>query len=157
MINKNLIYDIVLCEKIHKKNNILIVDNNLDIIFEEQELKIKKIIYSQLENENIEIYDYIIFYDLFSLSEINIKNILEKIKKSTLIILINNLIINIFQYNYHPLSYLQNFLYENPVYIEYVYNFLRNYGYILDFDRIYDVYIPTYRMEYYSIVLEKYK
>lgn len=154
MINKKLIYDIVLSEKIHKKNNILIVDNNLDIIFE---LNIKKILFSELENENLEIYDYIIFYDLFSLSETNIKNILEKIKESTLIIIINNLIINSLQYNYHPISYLQNFLYEQPAYIDNVHDLLRKYGYILDADRICDVYIPTYRMEYYCIVLEKYK
>lgn len=155
MINKKLIYDIVLSEKIYKKNNILIVDNNLDIIFE-TELKIKKIKYSELKNENLETYNYIIFYDLFSLSKINIKNILEKINTS-LVIIINNLIINSLQYNYHPLSYLQNIMYEYPIYIDDVYDLLRNYGYILDADRIYDVYIPTYRMEYYCIILEKYK
>lgn len=181
-LDKNLIYKEILSAKISKLNTILNIDynneleynnlfENIDIIYS-LKLKIdcinvKKNIISNLNSSDnisfdikdiIEVdkkYDIIIFCNLFC--EFNLNIIKEKINFSRKllnregkIIFINNIITYYNQYIYHPFSY-----FLKCIYISDLYDIINNEDLkILDSNRILTLEIPTYPIEYFSIICE---
>lgn len=148
----NSVLNVLLSNKIKESKKILNLDNknqNIDKKFiENKNIIIKNSI--DLENEN-ELYDIVICYDFFSK-----KKDLEKLKKilskNGNIIFIEKLVTNYIQYKYHPLSYISL---VKPVYISDVFDELRyNDLVIVDFDRVYNIDIWTYPIEYFSIICE---
>ena len=110
-------------------------------------------------NENNK-YDNIIFFDIFcKFDNKNIEKILEKSKTllknyyNSNIIFINNLITKYNQYMYHPISYFREYFYDNCVYITDMYDKLReNELYIIDSYRLFTFQIPTYPIEFFSVI-----
>lgn len=104
------------------------------------------------EEENENFYDIIIFYNVFSdFKKEKTKNIL---KKNGRIIFINNIITNYNQFLFHPFSYLQCFFVKS-IYIKDFFDEIRkNELTIKDFDRIGNVNIWSYPLEYFSTICE---
>jgi hypothetical protein len=180
-VNKKIIYEEVFSKKIFKSKYILNIDYNekdYNNIFEniyiidKLKLKIdcinveKNIIKNLKSNDKISFYikdiedinkkyDIIIFNNLFyqfNLSIIN--NKIEKakslLKSGGKIIFINNIITYHNQYTYHPFSY-----FFKCIYISDLYDILKeNELIILDSNRILTLEIPTYPVEYFSIICE---
>ena len=110
-------------------------------------------------NENNK-YDNIIFFDIFcKFDNKNIEKILEKSKTllknyyNSNIIFINNLITKYNQYAYHPISYFRSFFIDNCIYISDLYDKIReNEMYVIDSYRLFTFQIPTYPIEFFSII-----
>jgi cyclopropane fatty-acyl-phospholipid synthase-like methyltransferase len=103
-------------------------------------------------------YDIIIFFDLFSkFSNEIISTKLEKckllLKPNGSIIFINNIITKYNQYAYHPISYFRSFFIDNCIYISDLYDKIReNEMYVIDSYRLFTFQIPTYPIEFFSII-----
>ena len=103
-------------------------------------------------------YDIIIFFDLFcKFSNEIISTKLEKckllLKPNGSIIFINNIITKYNQYAYHPISYFRSFFIDNCIYISDLYDKIReNEMYVIDSYRLFTFQIPTYPIEFFSII-----
>jgi hypothetical protein len=105
-------------------------------------------------------YDNIICFNIFcKLNEKELSKVLDKSKiilknkKYSTIIFINNVITRYNQFIYHPLSYFRNYFYDNCVYITDMYDKLRyNDLYIIDSYRLFTFQIPTYPLEFFSVI-----
>ena len=180
-INKKIIYEELFLTKIFKSKYILNIDyneseyNNLFeniCIIDKLKLKIdcinieKNIIKNLKSNDKISFdikdieeinkkYNIIIFNNLFYQFDLTvIKNKIEKakslLKSGGKIIFINNIITYYNQYTYHPFSY-----FFKCIYISDLYDILKeNELIILDSNRILTLDIPTYPIEYFSIICE---
>ena len=157
-MNNDLLY-ILLSSKINKNQKILNIQpdyikfENNEII-SEKNIKIKNS--SSIEDEN-DIYDIIIFYDLFLNKDTVVNDIIEKSKKilslNGKIIFINNIVTNYSQYKYHPFSYLKCFYFGRTNYIDDIFDEIRYKGlYVIDFDRLYTINLWSYPLEYFSII-----
>jgi hypothetical protein len=157
-MNNELLY-VILTTKIKKNTKILNIQPNYiklennDVIFEKN-IKIKN---SLSIDDETEIYDIIIFYDLFLNTDKNISNILQKSKKllsiKGKIIFINNIVTNYNQYKFHPFSYLRCFYFGRANYIDDIFDEIRrNDLHVIDFDRIYTIDLWSYPLEYFSII-----
>ena len=168
MIDKNLVYNEILFNKIKNSSHILNIDINTNYIFnenivKEKKLKIKNLTYNNFEEEKQEKedkYDFIIFYDLCSYEEKLITTYLEKskefIKETGFIILINTLLTNYYYYIYHPFSYIQRYVIGKSVYLTTLDDMLKVIGFkIKNMSRLYSRYILSYPIEYFCIILEK--
>ena len=167
MVNKNLIYNDILFNKIKKKSSILNVDKNNPYEFdqkfiEEKNIKYKNIKYSDLD-EGSELFDFVIFYDFFSQNENMLQVYLEKtqniLKTNGHIILINIVITSYSQYIYHPFSYLQKFIFGQPVYLTIIDDTIREYEYkIVNMTRLYSIdSIPFYPIQFFCLILKNKK
>jgi hypothetical protein len=163
MVNKNLIYNDILFNKIKKKSSILNVDKNNPYEFNQEFIKHKNVKYLELNNfsdECTDIFDFVILYDLFSQDKNTIEEYLEKsqniLKINGYIILINLVITSYSQYVYHPFSYLQRFIFGNPVYLTTLDDTLKEYGYkIVNMSRLYSIdSIPFYPMQFFCLILK---
>ena len=161
MFKKDNMYTNFFENKIKKSSNILAIDINIDTInlnniIVEKKLSIKNINILQLYEEK-DIYDIIILYDIFSkYSETKIKDIICKIKtilkNNGQIVFIQNLVTSSKQY-YHIFSYIRHYIFEKPVYISDFFDSVKeNELIVIDFDRIYNINIPTYPFEYFSLI-----
>jgi len=166
MVNKNLIYNDILFNKIKKKSSILNIDLNNPYKFNQNFVEYKNIKYSELNNftcESSDMFDFIIFYDFFSQNENMLQGYLEKslniLKDNGYIILINIVITSYSQFIYHPFSYLQRFVFGNPVYLTTLDDRIREYGYkIVNMTRLYSIdSIPLYPIQFFSLILKKVK
>lgn len=114
---------------------------------------------SIIEFDPIEKYNNIIIFDLFNDSKNNIETtitIVKKfLKKYGKIIFINDIITKYTQYMYHPLSYFRQYFSNKCIYIDDIFDILKfNKLYIIDSFRLFTYDLPTYPIEYFSIVCE---
>ena len=154
MVNKNLIYNDILFNKLKKKTNILNVGSN-------QIYDFTNVSYTEFENlEGDEKFDYIIFFDLFSRDDAIVKSYLKKtknlFKENGYVLIINIIITSYSQYAYHPFSYLQRLIYGKPVYLTDIDDMLREDGYkIINMSRLYSInWIPLYPIEFFSLIIK---
>jgi hypothetical protein len=166
-MNKNLIYNNdILYNKINNSSNILIIDKNYENFFDENILIKKKIkVQNSSYSDFFEIleekkFDFIIFYDLFSKSDKLIQKNLDKghklLKNRGHIILINNVITNYSQYTYHPLSYLQKYIFGKSVYLNNLEDTLKEFDFkIINLTRLYTINFITFPIEYFCIIISQ--
>jgi len=165
MIDKNLLYNDILFNKIKRTSCILNIDKNNNYIFykniiQEKNLKITNITYDEFKNFKEEYkYDFIIFFQLYSEDESKVSIYLEKskdiIKENRYIILINLLLTSYNYYTYHPFSYIQKYILGKPVYLTILDDSLREVGFkIKNMTRLYSVYILNYPIEYFCVIIE---
>jgi hypothetical protein len=150
----NDILNFLLINKIKDYRSILnlepsqIINNELIM---KKNIKIKNA--SNIDDEN-ELYDIIICYNSFSKKEINFEKLKKTLTKRGKVIFINELITSFIQYKYHPFSYVR-YLFNTPIYISNVFDELRqNDLIVIDVDRIYNVNLWTYPLEYFSIICD---
>lgn len=156
MVNKNLIYNDILFNKLKKKSNILNVGAN-----EINNLNFQNVSYTEFENlEGVDKFDYIIFFDLFSRDDEIVKSYLKKsqnlFKENGFVLIINIIITSYSQFIYHPFSYLQNLIYGKPVYLTNIDDMIREDGYrITNMSRLYSInWIPLYPLEFFCLILK---
>ena len=163
MIDKNLLYNDILFNKIKRSSYILNVDKNNHYIFDETLLKEKNLKVKNINYENIlkeeDKYDFVIFYQLCSEDDNLISMYLDKskniIKDSGYIILINILLTSYYYYNYHPFSYIQKCILGKPIYLTILDDMLRDNGFkIKNMSRLYSVDVLKYPIEYFCIIIE---
>ena len=154
MVNKNLIYNDILFNKLKKKTNILNVGTN-------QIYNFTNVSYTEFVNlKGDEKFDYIIFFDLFSQSDALVKSYLKKsktlFKENGYVLIINIIITSYSQYTYHPFSYLQTLIYGKPVYLTDIDDMLREDGYkIINMSRLYSInWIPLYPLEFFCLIIK---
>lgn len=174
MIDKNLIYNDILFDKIKNSSTVLNIDTDNHYMFDKtiimsKNLRIKNITYDQIEkflkvdendHEDIIEFDFIIFYKLLSYSENDIAYFLEKLekklKRNGYIILINILLTSYYYYIFHPFSYTQSCILGKSVYLTVIDDMLRNIGYkIKNITRLYSIDILKYPIEYFCLILQK--
>ena len=175
MIDKNLVYNDILFDKIKNFSTILNIDTDNNYMFDKtvimsKNLTIKNITYNQIENfikndyenedEDIVEFDLIIFYKLLSYSENDINSFLKKLecklKNGGYIILINMLLTSYYYYIYHPFSYTQSCILGKSVYLTVIDDMLRNIGYkIKNITRLYSIDILKYPIEYFCLIIQK--
>lgn len=165
MIDKNLVYNDILFNKIKRSSHILNIDRNNHYvcnpnIIEEKNLKVTNITYDEFKNfKEEDKYDFIIFFQLYSEDTNKISLYLEKskyiIKENRYIILINLLLTSYNYYTYHPFSYIQKYILGKPVYLTILDDCLREVGFkIKNMTRLYSVYILNYPIEYFCVIIE---
>ena len=163
MIDKNLLYNDILFNKIKRSSYILNVDKNNHYIFDETLLKEKNLKVKNINYENIfkeeDKYDFIIFYQLCSEDDKLISMYLDKskdiIKNNGYIILINILLTSYYYYTYHPFSYIQKYILGKPIYLTNLDDMLRDNGFkIKNMSRLYSADIFKYPIEYFCIIIE---
>ena len=125
----------------------------------DKNIKYKNIKYSELDKES-ELFDFVIFYDLFSQNENTIEGYLKQseniLKDNGHIILINTVITSYSQYIYHPFSYLQKFIFGQPVYLTSLDDTIREFQYkIINMSRLYSIdSIPFYPIQFFCLILK---
>ena len=142
---------------------ILSIDSQNHYIFtddqkQDKNLKITNLNYNDIENIKKDMYDFIIIYDLFSQHDSLIDACLTKCKDilniGGYIIFINVIITNYFQYTYHPLSYIQSYIFGKSISFSILDDTIRKFGYsIKNIDRLYNINIPTYPIEIFCLLI----
>lgn len=171
MIDKNLVYNDILFDKIKNSSTILNIDTDNHYMFDKtiimsKNLIIKNITYGQIENfikyedEDDNMFDFIIFYKLLSYDEKDITYFIQKLENKLniggYIILINMLLTSYYYYIYHPFSYTQSCILGKAVYLTIIDDMLRNIGYkIKNITRLYSTYILKYPIEFFCIIIQK--
>jgi hypothetical protein len=173
MIDKNLIYNDILFDKIKNSSTILNIDTDNHYMFDKtiimsKNLTIKNITYDQIEkflkvddtDQEIVKFDFIIFYKLLSYSENDItsflKNLESKLKIGGYIMIINILLTSYYYYIYHPFSYTQSCILGKSVYLTIIDDMFRNIGYkIKNITRLYSIDILKYPVEYFCVIIQK--
>jgi cyclopropane fatty-acyl-phospholipid synthase-like methyltransferase len=160
--NYNNLFDNILLIKSLNLTIYYLIKNINDIKILEDKLKqydYNKIIFTNKDLDDIkEKYDNIIFFDLFC--QFTDQKISSKLEKCKLIlnnygtlIFINNIITKYNQYAYHPISFLRTFFIDNCVYMSDLYDKIReNEMYVIDSYRLFTFQIPTYPIEFFSII-----
>jgi len=165
MIDKNLLYNDILFNKIKRSSHILNIYKNNHYTFDaniiqEKNLKVRNISYDEFKNFKEESkYDFIIFFQLYSEDETIVSIYLEKskdiIKDNGYIMLINILLTSYYHYIYHPFSYIQKYILGKPIYLTIVDDRLRELGFkIKNMTRLYSTYFLNYPIEYFCIIIE---
>jgi cyclopropane fatty-acyl-phospholipid synthase-like methyltransferase len=160
--NYNNLFDNILLIKSLNLTIYYLIKNINDIKILEDKLNqydYNKIIFTNKDLNDIkEKYDNIIFFDLFcQFTDQKISNKLEKCKlilnNYGTLIFINNIITKYNQYAYHPISFLRTFFIDNCVYMSDLYDKIReNEMYVIDSYRLFTFHIPTYPIEFFSII-----
>lgn len=135
------------------------IDSLYKILKEKDYDKIEFYSYNIFDMDENTKYNNIIFFDIFcKINDENIQKIIEKSKfllkiRNSNLIFINNIITKYNQYMYHPFSYIRDCLYDNCVYMTDIYDKIRNNGlYVIDSDRLFTFNIPTYPIEFFSVI-----
>lgn len=160
MVNKNLVYNDILFNKFKNKSNILNVGIH-DVY--NPKLNFQNITYTEFKNFSIQDdkkFDYVIFFNLLSQNEENVKSYLKKsktlFKENGYVLVVNIIITSYSQYVYHPFSYLQNFIFGKAVYLTDLDDMLREEKYkIVNMTRLYSInWIPLYPVEFFCFILK---
>ena len=160
MVNKNLVYNDILFNKLIKKSKILNVGVNdvcnLDLDF----LNMSYTEFEKFSFEGSNKFDYVIFFNLFSENDEKIKSYLKKsktlFKENGHVLVLNIIITSYSQYVYHPFSYFQSLIYGKPVYLTYIDDMFREKGYkIINISILYSInWIPLYPLEFFCLAIK---
>jgi hypothetical protein len=135
------------------------IDSLYKILKEKDYDKIEFYSYNIFDMDENTKYNNIIFFDIFcKINDENIQKIIEKSKlllkiRNSNLIFINNIITKQNQYIYHPISYIRDYFCDNCIYITDLYDKLKNNElYVIDSYRLFTFNIPTYPIEFFSVI-----